>query len=31
MARSVDPDQTPHDAASDQGLDCLLMRVGPNI
>ena len=30
MANSVDPDQTPHSAASDQGLHCLLMPICPN-
>ena len=26
-ANSVDPDQTPHSAASDRGLHCLLMSI----
>ena len=30
MANSVDPDQTPHFAASDLGLPCLLRFVCPN-
>ena len=30
MANSVDPDQTPHSAASDQRLHCLLRTVFPN-
>ena len=30
MAHSVDPNQTPHSAASDQGLHCLLRPVCPN-
>ena len=31
MANSVDPDQTPRFAASDLGLQCLLMSICPNI
>ena len=31
VANSVDPDETPHIAASHQGLHCLLRRVCPNI
>ena len=30
MANSIDPDQTPQNAASDQGLHCLLRPVCPN-
>ena len=30
MANSVDADQTPRVAASDQGLHCLLRHVYPN-
>ena len=30
MAISVDPDQTPHPAASDQGLNCLPRHVCPS-
>ena len=30
MANSVDPGQTPQNAASDQGLHCLLGPVCPN-
>ena len=30
MANSVDPDETPHSAASHLGLHCLLRPVGPN-
>ena len=29
MANSADPDQTPQNAASDQGLHCLLKLQGP--
>ena len=29
LANSVDPDQTPHSAASDLGLHCLLRTVCP--
>ena len=31
MANSVDPDETPHSAASHLGLYCLLRPVCPNI
>ena len=31
MANSVDPDETPHSAASHLGLNCLLMPVCPKI
>ena len=31
MANSVDPDETPHSAASHLGLNCLLRPVCPNI
>ena len=31
VANSVDPDQTPHSAASDLGLHCLLGPVFPNM
>ena len=31
MANSVDPDETPHPAASHLGLYCLLRPVCPNI
>ena len=31
MVNSVDPDQTPHIAASDLGLHCLLRHVCQNI
>ena len=31
MANSVDPDETPHSAASHLGLYCLLSPVCPNI
>ena len=31
MANSEDPDQTPHFAASDLGLHCLLMSLYPHI
>ena len=30
MANSADPDQMPHSAASDLGLQCLLKSVCPN-
>ena len=30
MANSVDPDETPHSAASHLGLNCLLRPVCPN-
>ena len=30
MANSVDPDQTPHSAVSDLGLQCLQMPICPN-
>ena len=30
VAHSVDPDQTPHSAASDLGLHCLLRLICPN-
>ena len=30
VANSVDSDQTPHSAASDLGLHCLLRHVSPN-
>ena len=30
MANSVDPDETPHSAASHLGLQCLLKPVSPN-
>ena len=30
VANSVDPDETPHDAASHLGLHCLLRSVCPN-
>ena len=30
VANSLDPDQTPRCAASDQGLNCLLRLVCPN-
>ena len=30
VANSADPDQTPHFAASDQDLHCLLLSVCPN-
>ena len=30
VTNSVDPDQTPRSAASDQGLHCLLQPVYPN-
>ena len=30
MANSVDPDQTPRPAASDQGLHCLLSHICPS-
>ena len=31
MANSVDPDQTPHNAASDQGLHCLQRPICPKL
>ena len=27
LANNVDPDETPHNVASDQGLHCLLMTL----
>ena len=30
MENSADPNQTPHSAASDLGLDCLQMHICPN-